>query len=290
MNQTSWINAEERHQALMGLVSNTQSKGSIHKSSSLLKLTPFLDKDGLLRAGGRLNNARMTFDEMYALIIPKKSKLTKLLLDYYHSYTLHGGVQLMLSTIRRRYLVVGGRSPVRTLVSKCTICIRHRGEAAKQLMGQLSTSRVQKIRPILYTGVDYAGPFELKTWSGKCNRTYKAYLVVFVCMSSSAVYLELATDYTTEGFLAAFRRFVSRRGSCAKLFSDCGTNWDRWSKEYLQKFHVRTEWMQSTPSVKVGTMALVIDERLPPGKWPLGRVIKIFPGRDGLVQAVTIKT
>ncbi|XP_044013454.1 uncharacterized protein LOC122855828 [Aphidius gifuensis] len=43
-------------------------------------------------------------------------------------------------------------------------------------------------------------------------------------MESPAVYLDLTTDYSTEGFLAAFKRFVGRRGRREKLFSDCGTN------------------------------------------------------------------
>ena len=48
--------------------------------------------------------------------------------------------------------------------------------------------------------------------------------MVFVCFATSAVHLELTTDYTTSGFLAAFRRFTGRRGLCARLSSDCGTN------------------------------------------------------------------
>ncbi|XP_039304825.1 uncharacterized protein LOC120357689 [Solenopsis invicta] len=43
-------------------------------------------------------------------------------------------------------------------------------------------------------------------------------------MATSAVHLELATDYSTAGFLAAFKKFCSRRGICATLASDYGTN------------------------------------------------------------------
>ena len=39
-----------------------------------------------------------------------------------------------------------------------------------------------------------------------------------------AIYLELVTDYTTEAFIAAFNRFVSRRGLPVRMYSDCGTN------------------------------------------------------------------
>jgi len=70
-------------------------------------------------------------------------------------------------------------------------------------MGQLPKSRITPSRPFLNSGVDYAGPYTLKTWKGRGAKTYKAYFVVFVCFSTSAVHLELVTDYTTDGFIAA---------------------------------------------------------------------------------------
>ncbi|RLU18151.1 hypothetical protein DMN91_010394 [Ooceraea biroi] len=91
-------------------------------------------------------------------------------------------------------------------------------------MGQLPPPRVRPARPFLHTGVDYAGPFHLRTWRGRAARQYKGYLVVFVCFCSSAIHLELATDYTAQGFLAAYKRFSGRRSICAILTSDCGTN------------------------------------------------------------------
>ena len=36
--------------------------------------------------------------------------------------------------------------------------------------------------------------------------------------------LEGSLEYDTEGFIAAFKRFISRRGPCLQLFSDQGTN------------------------------------------------------------------
>lgn len=42
--------------------------------------------------------------------------------------------------------------------------------------------------------------------------------------------------------------------------------------------------------IKEGTLALLIDERLPPSKWLLGRVVRTHTGADGLVRVVTIRT
>lgn len=100
----------------------------------------------------------------------------------------------------------------------------HRDVRAQQLMDQLPTARVFPARPFYNTGLDYAGPLMLKTWKRQAARTYKTYLAIFVCLATSAIHIEVVTDYTIEAFIAAYKRFTGRRGICATLQSDCGTN------------------------------------------------------------------
>jgi len=91
-------------------------------------------------------------------------------------------------------------------------------------MGELPRPRITPSRPFLHAGVDYAGPIRLRCSKGRGQRSYKAFIAVFVCLATKAVHLEVVSDYTADAFLAALRRFVSRRGLCATLRSDCGTN------------------------------------------------------------------
>ena len=201
-----------------------QREKTLPRSANLTRLTPILDADGLMRVGGRLQNSSQEYDFQHPLILPRRSELSTLVIQQTHERTLHGGVQLTLTTLRQKFWVIGGRAPVRSLILKCVRCARQRGETAKQLMGQLPSLRTNPARPFLHSGVDYAGPFSVKTWKGRTSTTYKVYLVIFICFATSAVHLELSSDYTTEGFLAAYRRFVGRRGLCATVTSDQGTN------------------------------------------------------------------
>ncbi|XP_071057301.1 uncharacterized protein [Onthophagus taurus] len=205
-------------------VGTLQEGRVVKNSSSLYRLTPFLDGEGFLRVTGRLRFAALDWDEKHPIILPKESRLTTLIIDNHHRGTLHGGTQLTLSSIRRRFWIVGGRVPIRSFIQKCMISAKQRTEASQQLMGQLPPSRVTPSRPFTNTGVDYAGPFQLRTFRGRSGKTYKGYLVLFICLATSAIHLEIATDYSTSGFLAAYRRFSGRRGLCKYLYSDCGTN------------------------------------------------------------------
>jgi len=49
-------------------------------------------------------------------------------------------------------------------------------------------------------------------------------VMVFVCMATKAVHLEVVSELSTYAFLAAFDRFVTRWGLPHDVFSDCGTN------------------------------------------------------------------
>nr|XP_022906253.1 uncharacterized protein LOC111418055 [Onthophagus taurus] len=168
------LSADELNRALLFWVKECQnlefaeelillrSKRTITRTSSLYRLNPFLDGDGFLRITGRLQFSNLDYDEKHPIILPKFSTITTLIIDYYHKTTLHGGVQLTLASIRRRFWIIGGRVSVKSLIHRCMICARQRVVTSQQLMGQLPSPRVNQSRPFLHTGVDYAGPFFLR--------------------------------------------------------------------------------------------------------------------------------
>ncbi|XP_025267604.1 uncharacterized protein LOC105248410 [Camponotus floridanus] len=197
---------------------------SMPHGSHLARLHPFIDDKGVLRVGGRLKHAILTFDERHPMIAPPTSWLTKLMVESCHRRTLHGGTQLTLGLLRLRFWVPQGRAVVKRILHRCVTCTRWRAITPQPLMGDLPRERVTPARPFLRTGVDYAGPIFIRTSKGRGHRAHKAFIAVFVCLCSRAIHLEVASDYSSDAFLAAFRRFVSRRGLCEEMYSDCGTN------------------------------------------------------------------
>ena len=87
-------------------------------------------------------------------------------------------------------------------------------------MADLPEDQVQSAPPFSYCAVDYFGPWYIK----KGRRQLKRYGVLFTCLASRAVHLEVANSLTTDSFMNAYRRFVGRRGPVRQIRSDQGTN------------------------------------------------------------------
>ncbi|XP_029209924.2 uncharacterized protein LOC114973693 [Acropora millepora] len=66
--------------------------------------------------------------------------------------------------------------------------------------------------------------------------------------------------------------------------------WQRWRGEYLQQLSVRQKWMNEQPALKIGDVVLISEDKVSRGKWPMGRVDKLLPGKDGLIRTVILKT
>ncbi|XP_015122510.1 uncharacterized protein LOC107044938 [Diachasma alloeum] len=66
--------------------------------------------------------------------------------------------------------------------------------------------------------------------------------------------------------------------------------WSRCSRECLQRYQAIYKWNQRRENIKVGEMVLMVDENYSPAKWPLGRLVAVQPGEDGLARVATIKT
>lgn len=193
-------------------------------SSRLQRLTPFLDEDGLLRVGGRLEHTELSQDVRHPFILPKKHSVVNLLIDYTHVQNLHAGIQLTLSLLAQQVWILSARSVVRSRIFQCMICFKQRPKNTFPLMGDLPKARVTPARPFLATGLDYGGPFTIKVHNLRSIRHVKSYICIFVCLVTKAVHIEVATDLSTDSFLSVLTRFVSRRGLCADIYSDCATN------------------------------------------------------------------
>lgn len=419
-------------QAFSQEIESLTDKNKTLQANRLNNLHPFIDKEGIMRVGGRLKNSDLSFNEKHPIILPNKHHFTKLVILSAHLQTLHGATQLTMSHVRKTYWIVNARKTIASTIHRCITCHRQRAKFTEQLMADLPAARVRISKPFTHVGVDFCGPFQVRASKGRGIKANKAWVAVFVCLCVKAIHLELVSDLSTEAFLAAFRRFISRRGLPTCMYSDCGTNfigairvikqkqneydafitqttitaltneniewkfnppasphfgglfeagvkstkfhlkrvlgnanltfeefytvltqieaclnsrplvpqtndpndltvitpghfltgdsllalpepsiekeivaigqrfrycrklrdefWTQWSTDYLSRLQNRPKWQKPSENLKVNDVVLVRDERLPPSKWALARILATHPGSDGLVRVATIKT
>ncbi|XP_059049990.1 uncharacterized protein LOC131844997 [Achroia grisella] len=229
--KSNFLSTSELNNALMTLIKYEQNKlfqsviDSITKGNNvkgnLSNLYPFIDELGLLRVGGRLHYADIAFTQKHPIILPKGSYITYLLIRSEHEKLLHAGPKLVLANLNQRFWIVNGLFEVKKVTHKCITCFRNKATVAKQLMGSLPRNRVTVTsRPFEKIGVDFAGPIEVKLSRVRRSLIGKGYICVFVCFTTKAVHLELASDLTTETFLACLRRLISRRGLPTDIHCD----------------------------------------------------------------------
>ncbi|XP_068246562.1 uncharacterized protein [Palaemon carinicauda] len=76
--------------------------------------------------------------------------------------------------------------------------------------------------PFYYTAIDLFGPLTIRDTVKR--RTHgKAFGVIFNCLVTRAVHLDLAEGYSTDDFLTTFQRFIAIRGAPKIIYSDKGT-------------------------------------------------------------------
>ncbi|XP_050315584.1 uncharacterized protein LOC126750120 [Anthonomus grandis grandis] len=187
-------------------------------NKNLIFLKPFVDSFGILRVGGRLDYAEVSYDQKHPILLPANDYVVSLMLSREHKRLGHAGPQNVLSNFRLRFWPLNGLRQIKRLIRNCTVCFRFNAQTNQQIMASLPIERITISRPFQKVGVDF-GSSRLR----KAN-VIKGYIALFVCMSTKAVHLEIVSSLSTEAFLMTFKRVISRRGNPTVVFSDNATN------------------------------------------------------------------
>ncbi|GBL80732.1 hypothetical protein AVEN_225369-1 [Araneus ventricosus] len=134
-----------------------------------------------------------------------------------HKKNSHEGLQMLLNILREHYWILNSRKTVRSVLSKCVICLRHAKRNVTTPSASLPENRIKDVAIFEIIGFDLAGPLYLKGGS-------KAWICIYTCAVFRAVHLELLSSLSTEAFLQSFRRFIARRGRPSIVYCDNGSN------------------------------------------------------------------
>lgn len=66
--------------------------------------------------------------------------------------------------------------------------------------------------------------------------------------------------------------------------------WKKWARDVLPHLVPRKKWNAERRNVAVNDFVILADSNAVRGKWSAGRILQVFPGEDGLVRNVQVKT
>ena len=131
----------------------------------LYKLVPIL-ADGVLRVGGRLENANLAFDLKHPIILPYSSYLTQLIIiiEQAHSqYMGHCGDNTTLNNLCQRFWTLNAKIGVCTIIICFVVCKKRYAKPTQQFMADIPSARFQVHEPsFMQVGVDYFCPLLAK--------------------------------------------------------------------------------------------------------------------------------
>ena len=258
--KSTWIDAAEFNEARTAILKVAQltsfheeishlKKGKpIPGNSRLATLSPFIDKNGLLRVGGRLSNSDLDFGQRHPIVLDPTHRLAKTIIWNFHVRLRHGGVERTLADTRLDYFILTGRSAIRRELRNCFICRKSKAVPQVPLMAALPKDRVRACsRPFQHVGIDYFGPMEVTIH----RRRHKRYGCLFTCLATRAVHLQVTDSLDQDSFLMAFDCFALRRGFPSTCYSDNGTNLVAGEREIRQSLeHWNQQLIGSTLAAK----------------------------------------
>ena len=140
-----------------------QDNRSLPRNNRLITFRPFIDDEGLLRVGGRIEQGRLSHAKRHPILLPRDHKVVELLIIREHLRLLHAGPTAVSASLARRFCIVRGRRTIRAKIHGCITCKRIGARARPQLLGQLPRTRLNPGDVFTETGVDYAGPMYIKS-------------------------------------------------------------------------------------------------------------------------------
>lgn len=212
-----------------------QTGNPVRPSSRLSALSPEYDSlSGLVRVGGRLRQATdVDPDSIHPVVLSPDHPLTQLIIKHYDAQLFHPGAERLYAELRRTYWILRGRQAIKKHQYRCVDCRRWRASPSTPKMADLPSSRLRLYKPPFWsTGVDCFGPYLIKIG----RRREKRWGIIYKCLTTRCVHLDLIPSLDTDSFLMSLRRFIARRGKPYELWSDRGTNFRGGHKELQSTF------------------------------------------------------
>ena len=189
----------------------------------VLDLNSRNDNNRIIRSYSRFKHSNLPFETKAPIFLDRNHRLVELLIYYSHLKVLHRGIKQTLTEFNSMYWVTRGRS-LKKLLRSCVVCKKINSRPYDYpLQSDFPAVRFDESSPFNSTGSDLLGPLLCKSIYGNEDKLYKAQIVIYTCLATRAVILDVIHNATTEAFINSFSRFINRRGCPSTVISDNGS-------------------------------------------------------------------
>ena len=127
------VQAESFNSEIRQLMSD---KKMVPSNSSISQLDPFLVNDNILCVGGRLRKSSLTETEQHPVILPRKSPVSDVIIQWSHYSIAHGARGLTLIYLRNNGIwIISANAAVRSIIHRCVTCRKLRAKMGLQNNG-----------------------------------------------------------------------------------------------------------------------------------------------------------
>lgn len=221
----------------------------IPKTSPLYKLSPFIDPEDpmqLIRMRSRILKANnLSYAMRYPIILPGGNPITKRLVEFYHQIHGHQLHQTVLNELRKKFIIIRSWNTLNKVLKSCQHCAVYRAEPRPPEMAVLPIERLDYgCRPFANVGIDCFGPI---TITKSRSRQEKRYGLIFTCLTTRAIQIEVLESMTGPDCLAAISIFGNQWTVPDVIRCDNGTNFVWASKNYQGRKGEVPEWKFNPP-------------------------------------------
>ncbi|GFX31454.1 integrase catalytic domain-containing protein [Trichonephila clavipes] len=240
--------------------------------SCISNLFPFVDVEGIVHVGGRLENASVPYLHKHPAILPKGSKLSKLYFNSLHTRLFHVGSQGLLNAVRQKFWSLSGRSIARKTVHQCVTCFKSRPLLYSQIMAKYFVSENIDWKFIPPKSPHFGGLWEagvksvkhhLKRAIGNLHFTFEKFETIMIQVEgilNSRPLTPLGSDadnfdVLTPGHFLIGRPIIStpepslidvnenRLSRWEKITKVVQRTWKKWKSDYLNTLQARSKWI-----------------------------------------------
>ncbi|XP_041675111.1 uncharacterized protein LOC108118106 isoform X1 [Drosophila eugracilis] len=145
-----------------------------------------------------------------------------MIVRHHHQRMCHQNMETTIGAIRQKFWITNLRRLLRKVRSKCLVCMLRRARPEQPEMGPLPEDQLEANGcPFKFTGLDFFLPVFVTVG----RHTEKKWVALFTCLTTRAIHLELAHDFSTDFCIIAMRNFMSRRRPVVRIRSDKGKTW-----------------------------------------------------------------